>query len=271
MAQLKNKTQHAIRIFDSSAHPTLDGTWYSGHRGVTFVDLAESLKCYPGYRVLAHGLPHIGNYSHVTFKKKCDEFGFEAIAALTTTDFRKISSEIEAIAELGYRGIEVHPRLLGANRSLGYLTETFQACATAGLTCLLCTYEAAPPGNLPIRDPFYEICDALNSIPDVKLILMHGGASRLLQFAALARHSSTILLDLSFTFMDGLHRGMSNEIDTLLIELDQRICIGSDSPENSISDFIERLTTVLEGLPPAKAVNIAAENLNRFFPGRFQA
>lgn len=266
MVQLENRNPHIIRIFDSSTYPTLDGTWYGSHRGETFVDLAESIKSYPNYRVLAHGLPNIGKYSHVMYKKKCDEFGFEAIAALTTIDFRAITNEIEAIAELGYRGIEVHPRLLGANRTLDFLTEIFQACVATNLTCLLCTYEATPPGNLPIRDPFYDICGALNSAPHVKLILMHGGASRLLQFAALARHSATILLDLSFTFMDGLHRGMSDDIHALLIELDQRICIGSDSPENSISDFIERLTSALEGLPPAKAFNIACGNLCRFFP-----
>lgn len=266
MTQPDSKKELETRIFDSATHPTLDGSWSFGRHGLTFLGLAESIANYRNYRVLAHGLPNVGNYSHVAYKDKCDEFGFEAIAALTTTDSGKITGEIQTIASLGFRGVEVHPRLLGANGNLDYLTEVFRACAATNITCLLCTYEATSPGFLPIKDPFYDICDALNSSSDVKLILMHGGVSRLLQYAALARHSPTILLDLSFTFMDRVHLVMNDVVETLIFELDQRICIGSDSPEFPISSFIERLNTLLGGLPPAKAVNIAAGNLSRFFP-----
>jgi hypothetical protein len=259
-------SQTEIRIFDSATHPTLDGYWSSGRRGQTFEELAASIRKFPHYRVLAHGLPNIGKYSHNEYKERCDEFGFEAIAALTTTAPSGISSQIQAIAKLGYRGLKVHPRLLRSNRNLGYLHEVFRACTEFNLVCLLCTYEAQVPGDLPVKDPYYEICDALNSSPTTRLILMHGGVSRLLQYAGLARHASSILLDISFTMMDRLTQSMEDTINSLANELDERICLGSDSPDFSIFDFVMRARELLEGIPTQKATNIASGNLNRFFP-----
>jgi len=221
---------------------------------------------FPRFRVLAHGLPNIGKYSHSEYKTRCDDFGFEAIAALTSTDSGAITKEVHTIAKLGYRGLKVHPRLLRSNRNLSYLQEVFRACTETSVVCLLCTYEAHAPGDLPTKDPYYEICDALNSSPTTKLILMHGGVSRIFQFAGLARHSSTVLLDLSFTMMDRLTQSMSPTLDSLANELDERICIGSDSPDFSILDFVARARELLDILPTQKASNIASGNLNRFFP-----
>lgn len=259
-------SQPEIRLFDSASHPTLDGCWSSGRRGQTFEELAESIRIFPHFRVLAHGLPNIGKYSHNEFKERCDEFGFEAIAALTTTASGVITSQIQAIAKLGYRGLKVHPGLLRSSRNLGYLHEVFRACTDLDLVCLLCTYEAHMPGDLPVKDPYYEICDALNSSPTTRLILMHGGVSRLLQFAGLARHSSSILLDISFTMLDRLTQSMDDTLNSLANELDERICLGSDSPDFSIFDFVTRARELLEGIPTQKAINIASGNLNRFFP-----
>jgi len=266
MMQRQHSPQLKFRIFDSATHPTLDGSWSSNRRGQTFEELAKLIGTVPGYRVLAHGLPNIGKYSHSEYKKRCDDFGFEAIAALTTTDSGAITKEIHGIAKQGYRGLKVHPRLLGSNRNLSYLQEVFRACTETSLVCLLCTYEAHTPGNLPAKDPYYEICDALNSSPTTKLILMHGGVSRILQFAGLARHSSTVLLDLSFTMMDRLTQSMGPTLNSLASEFDEGICIGSDSPDFVISDFVPRARELLKSLPTLKASNIASHNLNRFFP-----
>lgn len=256
-------SQIGYSIFDSATHPTLDGSWTSNRDGQSFSQLAESVSHFPGYRVLAHGLPSLGNYSHSRHLENCQEFGFVAVAALTTLDSVRISEEIELVASLGYRGINVHPRMLGSNHSLAFLPEVFSACTETGLTCLLCTYEASSPGNLPEKDPFYEICGALNLSPEVKLVLMHGGLSRLLQFSGLARHSSSILLDLSHTIMDRCTKSLRDSIRVLMAELDERICVGSDSPDFQIDAFVDQLRTYLEGLSAEKALNIAYKNLSR--------
>jgi len=252
-------------FFDSCTHPTIDGLWTRDRRGLTFAELATRTSNADSEKVLAIGLPSVGSYNHVEYKFECDKYSFEAVAALTTCDKKLIPREIEEVAELGYRAIKVHPRLLGKNQNLDYLADVFDACVSHNMVCLFCTYEADSPGCLPETDPFYALCRALNQNPEIRLILMHGGFSRLQQFSGLARHSERILLDLSFTAMTS-STSLQDDIRTIVWQLDQRICIGTDSPEISLAELMERVKLLTEGLPKEKLSNIMYQNLDRFFP-----
>jgi predicted TIM-barrel fold metal-dependent hydrolase len=237
---------------------------------VTFPELAALKREMPGYQALAIGLPGVGNYEHRAFKRECDTWDFEGIAAITTVEPGELEGEFETITHLGFRGVKVHPRLLGKNANLDYLSRIFALCNQFNLVCLLCTYEADKPGRLPSRDPFYQLCDSLNEVPDVRLILMHGGGSRIMQYAGLARHSDCILLDLSFTLTDTLTNSLQPQIRDLFERLDQRICIGTDSPENSVTQVLEKINEVALGLNSSKLRNILSNNLHRFFSSQIQ-
>lgn len=221
---------------------------------------------FPEYYPLAIGLPGVGGYEHRTFLEECERWSFEGIAAVTTLEHPAMERELETIASLGYRGVKVHPRLLKRNKRLDYLSDVFSLCQQAGLVCLFCTYEAEKPGALPSSDPFYQLCDALNHVPEVRLILMHGGGVRLMQYAGLARHSDSILLDLSFTLTDYMTAHLEICIRELMTNLDRRLCVGSDSPENILDDVLQRVLTIAIGLDPSKRDNILSKNLERFFP-----
>ena len=238
---------------------------------MTFSDLAALKHEMPGYNALAIGLPGVGNYEHRAFKRECDAWGFEAVAAITALGPGQLETEFDQIVQLGFRGVKVHPRLLGENVNLDYLSRIFALCNQFKLVCLLCTYEADKPGRLPSRDPFYQLCDSLNQVPDVRLILMHGGGLRLMQFASLARHSETILIDLSFTVVDYMTAALEPSIRDLMLKLDHRLCIGSDSPEFTISEVLPRVQAIAGNLDTTKLENICSKNLSRFFPGRIQA
>lgn len=235
---------------------------------MTFQDLASLKREIPGYNALAIGLPGVGDYEHRAFKRECDTWGFEGIAAVTTVEPGDLEREFDGIVNLGFRGVKVHPRLLGRNTDLSYLKKIFNLCDQSGLVCLLCTYEADSPGRLPSIDPFYQLCNALNDVPSVRLIMMHGGGSRLMQFASLARHSESLLIDLSFTVVDQLTSGLDEFIGQLMLKLDQRICIGTDSPEFEVPQVLQRLEEVAGDLEVDKTANILSNNLLRFFPSR---
>lgn len=254
------------QYFDSCTHPTLNGAWTDGRIGTTFQDLARLRADIPGYKALAIGLPNVGNYEHGLFKQACETWGFEGIAAVTTVQPGHLEREIDEIKGLGFRGVKVHPRLLGENTSLSYLSRIFSLCGQSGLVCLLCTYEADKPGRLPSVDPFYQICDALNEVPEVRLILMHGGGLRLMQFASVARHSDTILIDLSFTVVDRMTAMLDPAIRELMWNFDRRICIGSDSPEFTFTEVLQRARQIAGNLDSTKLDNIFSNNLHRFFP-----
>ena len=257
-----------LPYFDSCTHPTLNGAWTDGRNGMTFQNLASLKREIPGYNALAIGLPGVGDYEHRAFKRECDTWGFEGIAAVTTVEPGDLEREFDGIVNLGFRGVKVHPRLLGRNTDLSYLNKIFNLCDQSGLVCLLCTYEADSPGRLPSIDPFYQLCNALNDVPSVRLIMMHGGGSRLTQFASLARHSESLLIDLSFTVVDQLTSGLDESIGQLMLKLDQRICIGTDSPEFEVSQVLQRLEEVAGDLEVDKLANILCNNLLRFFPSR---
>ena len=155
-------------FFDSCAHPTINGEWAEGRRGITFKELAASREKNPGYMALAIGLPGVGAYEHAAFKRECERWGFLAIAAITTVAEVDLMREFETIVRLGFRGVKVHPRLLRRNTDHSYLKTIFTLCRRHGLVCLLCTYEWDTPGNLPNSDPFYQLCEALNLAPDIK-------------------------------------------------------------------------------------------------------
>lgn len=252
--------------FDSCTHPTLNGKWTRGRRGITFSELAKLKHEMPGYNALAIGLPGVGGYEHAAFKQHCEIWGFEGIAAVTTLEPTKVEREFHEIVKLGFRGVKVHPRLLNKNSDLNYLGRIFKLCDQHGLVCLLCTYEADRPGSLPSTDPFYQLCDALNEAPNVRLIMMHGGGSRLMQFASLARHSENLLVDLSFTLVDVMNTIPDTSVRQLMLKLDQRICIGTDSPEFRVDQVVRRVEEIAGNFEPTKLANIFANNLLRFFP-----
>lgn len=254
--------------FDSCTHPTLNGEWTRGRKGMIFQELASTKVNIPGYNALAIGLPGVGNYEHQAFKRECDTWGFEGIAAVTTVDPGEMEEEFDTIAGLGFRGVKVHPRHLGRNRDLSFLSKVFSLCERNGLVCLFCTYEADEPGRLPSRDPFYQLCDALNQVPETRLILMHGGVSRLMQFASLARHSDSILLDLSFTVVDYMTVSLRPLVRELFLNLDRRLCVGSDSPEFTAADVLRKVKEIAVDVDTSKVANVLANNLHRFFPGR---
>jgi predicted TIM-barrel fold metal-dependent hydrolase len=254
-------------FFDSCTHPTLNGSWINGRKGLTFQELAQTRHHLVGYHALAIGLPGVGNYTHRAFKRECDTWGLEGVAAITSVENSAVEHELDEVVSLGYRGVKVHPRLLEKNVYLRYLGNIFALCRERSLVCLLCTYEADKPGRLPQTDPFYQLCDALNKEPDVRLILMHGGGVRLVQYAGLARHSDSIMIDLSFTILDNITQSsVQPVIRELLEKLDRRICVGSDSPEFSALKTIDAIQKLTGNLEATKVENIMSMNLLRFFP-----
>lgn len=249
-------------IFDTSAHPTLDGTWMSGRTGHTFGQLKDLANAADVRGVCAIGLPGVGGYGHEFFYRTSVEFGFFPVAALTQSSPVEVGRELDTITNLGFTAVHVHPRLLGINRTTELIPEIMRQVADHSLTCFLCTYYHDEPGNLPESDPYWAISQGLNLAPELKLVLLHGGGSRIVEYSQLCRHSSSILLDVSFTVTKYQKSSILQDIAFLLNDLDQRLCIGSDSPEwsyNQLLPIIAKLTSVL---PPEKRRNVLWGNIS---------
>lgn len=250
-------------IFDTATHPTLDGTWISRKRGYTFGRLKELTIAANVRGVCAIGLPGVGGYRHDTFYHTSLEFGFFPVAALTQLDPVDVGRELEIISNLGFSAVKIHPRLLGFNRAIEMLPEIMQQVDDYDLTCFLCTYYHDRPGKLPESDPYWTIARGLNLAPELKLVLLHGGGSRIVEYSQLCRHSSSILLDVSHTVMKYRTSSISQDIAFLLNDLDQRVCIGSDGPEWSYDEFLPTIDELTVFLTPEKRDNVLWRNISK--------
>lgn len=234
----------------------------SGRTGHTFGQLRDSANAADVRGVCAIGLPGVGGYSHESFYRTSIEFGFFPVAALTQSNPVEIGRELDTISNLGFTAVHVHPRLLGINRTTESIPEIMRQIADHSLTCFLCTYYHDEPGNLPESDPYWAIAQGLNLSPELKLVLLHGGGSRIIEYSQLCRHSSSILLDVSFTVTKYQKSSILQDIAFLLNDLDQRLCIGSDSPEWSYNQLLPIITELTSVLPLEKRENVLWRNIS---------
>jgi predicted TIM-barrel fold metal-dependent hydrolase len=114
------------------------------------------------------------------------------------------------------------------------------------------------------EDPYWHLVKAINRNPDTRLVLVHGGGVRLLEYAELCRFSPNVLLDLSFTAQKYRNSGVGQNIAFLFETFDRRICVGSDSPEYDIDTTCRLAEQLAAGLPDEKRRNIFYRNITTF-------
>jgi predicted TIM-barrel fold metal-dependent hydrolase len=245
-------------------HPTLSGQWISGSFDATFEGLAASFG--PRCGACAVGLPGVGGYNHAEFYLKTLKYPrLVPVAAINSRDECEIENEIDLIHGIGFRAIKVHPRLSGLSLKADdpLLNKIFSSCSQRGLVVFLCTYISAPLNNMPECDPLWTVVTLLKRHYGLKCVLLHGGVSRLLQYADIVRFNPNVLLDLSFTIVKFAGSSLEMDMKYLLENLDRRICVGSDHPEISIEQLESRLELLTDNLSNEKRENIYKNNIMR--------
>lgn len=256
-----SKNKNTI-IFDSLTHPTLTGKWISGDFDASFQGLSESFGARCG--ACAVGLPGVGGYNHEAFYAAAlRDPRLVPVAAIESKDKNSLKSEIGLICKIGYRAIKLHPRLseLRLSPDDPFLNEVFSLCVERRLVLFFCTYVSAPIQQMPDFDPLWTLTKLLKRYDNIKCVLLHGGVTRLLQYADLVRFNPNILLDLSFTIMKFSGSSVDLDLRYLFRNLDKRICVGTDHPEISIRQLEIKLKSLTKNLPQEKLENIYRNNL----------
>ncbi len=254
-----------IKIFDSCAHPTLSGKF--NKLNSDFENLQKSMKKNKIYKAFAIGLDSFENYEHKMFIKKCNEFkNLVPIAGINPIkNQRTILNELKLIKKLGYKGVKIHNRISKFDISDKKLVSFFKLLEEFNLLCLVCCYWHSNINTYPKKDFFYSLLAAFKNIKKLKIILMHGGNVRLLEFAEFVRsNKNNFLLDLSMTMIKYEGSSIDNDIKFLFKKFDERICIGSDHPEYSYNKLRQRFNFFSKNLNNKKRKNIAYLNLENF-------
>ena len=248
-------------LLDSCAHPTCDGLWTQGRRGVTHAELAADLEASGWSGALAIGLPGVGQYEHRRFMELCLPHPLLIpVAALSTHHSGPaLAEDLDAILECGYRIVKIHPRLLGYEHTLAALPILIAECVARGLAVALCTY---PEYNSDIDpdDARAQMADAIAAQTSGHFITMHSGMLDPSPFAALASDNPKVLLDFSMS-LTKYPDTMREQVIDLASRIPGGIALGSDGPEWTYSQVRESLDDIAVDLDQVAADGFAGGNL----------
>jgi len=261
-----------IPIFDSLTHPTLDGHWilpqYPNRSIID--DLLNTMQLNNVQWAFAVGINGIGSYEESSFVKLIKEKGDKKLFPLAFLDISNIKNSneldlrIRKIKTLGYFGIKLHPRIAKFNLTYPLLPMAIDKANECGLTVSFCTYfyDNKEDSYLNSIDNLIKLLSSIDS--KSKIVLLHSGCVRLLEYIEIARAFSNVLLDLSFTLCK--YQGSSIDLDLQYVfeNFDKRICIGSDHPQFSLAHLRNRFEHFSLKIELEKSENIAYKNLNSF-------
>tara|TARA_A100001035_G_scaffold270131_1_gene256922 strand:- start:198 stop:965 length:768 start_codon:yes stop_codon:yes gene_type:complete len=251
-------------IFDTNVHLTLNDEYATKTK--LYKNLNKNfIKIYKKYRLKGFacvGLPNKSSYDHLNFYRKFNKENIFPVAALNSKF--NINQELKKISSIGFKAIKIHPRNLKCTFDELDLEKVMFYNRKYNLKILLCTYFNDVPNNLYDTDPKYYISKAIKKNHNQKIIFMHGGCERILEFAEIARFSNNILLDLSLTIMKYEKSSVDNDIRYLFNYFDQKITLGSDFPEWNYDKFIKRIKFFSKNLSLKKKQNIYYKNIIKF-------
>lgn len=261
---------NAIPIFDSLTHPTINGDWCGKNSLARLKTLLEEMSSNNILWAFAVGMKSIGDYSTEHYIKYLNnnnntQSKLFPVAFFDPNEMEQISTLqfLKSIKSLGYVGIKLHPRLSHFSFLDDFLPVVIDTANELGLTVLLCTYSYSNTHISPINNINNLIRLLLKIDPKSRLILLHGGAVRLLEMMEVTRAFNNILLDLSFTLCKYKGSSLDLDISFLFNNFDRRICIGSDFPEFNLSYLRERFNYFSHTIEKEKAENIAYKNIFR--------
>lgn len=230
---------------------------------MSFESLQASMDRNDIYLACAVSMPNDTNLDPVKFyQHACASGRFFPVAPVTVLS--EIDQEVQNYSRIGYRAIKVHPRLLGTDFDSNKLRQILASAQKHDMAVFYCTYQVP---YFQGREGYLSndhLVDSLARYPEVKVVLLHGGAYDVMRYAELVRRNENLLLDLSFTLLRYHGSSLDRDFSYLFRTLDQRICIGSDAPDFSQEQLRRRFAEIEEGLSATKAENIAHRNLARF-------
>lgn len=256
-----------VPIFDSLTHPTVNGDWILPRypQSSTLSLLKNSMEQAGVKWAFAVGMANIGGYeetTYINFIKNSKIRSLFPIAYISPhEEVQELKSRFKKLKNLGYFGIKLHPRLSNFcpdQKVANIVNNAFEQ----GLITLLCTYPYGLGHSSRINPE--SIMHFLEHLGSSKIILLHSGAIRLLEYMEIARVFTNVLLDLSFSICKYPGSSLDLDISFMFKHFDRRICIGSDFPEFSPVLLRERFNILGKNVPLEKLENIAYRNLIKF-------
>lgn len=260
-----------IPLFDTLAHPTIDGNWILPRWPLCaqFSELKSQMNDNNFCGAFTVGMNGIGGYredEYLTLVNSQNDGKFFPVAFFTLNHKSKkeYARKLMEIKAKGYVGIKLHPRIGHFTLDNPVLPFVIDKANELGLVVMLCTYFYSNEVSM-LANNVERLGEMLLKVDNLsKVILLHGGAVRLLDMMELVRAFPNTLLDLSLTLCKYAGSSLDMDIQFLFQSFDRRVCIGSDHPEIKLSQVRERFNYFAENTTKEKAENIAYKNILNF-------
>lgn len=252
-------------IFDTNVHLTVSNTYL--HKKNLYLNIQKKFETLFALHKLKGfacvGLANKGSYEHNKFYKKFNKKKIIPVAAFNLK--KNFQSEIRKIKKLGFNTIKIHPRSYNLTLEKINLDKIFYYSNKYQIKIQICTYFNNIPKYFYSSDPKYIFSKNYKKYPDLKIMLMHAGCERILEFAELCRFSKNLFLDLSMTINKYETSSLDQDIQFLFNSFDTKILLGSDYPEVDYSLFIKRIKIFSKKINAEKKKNIFFKNAYTFF------
>ena len=253
--------------FDSLAHPTLDGLWIDGKKGLSFSEYDAILVQRPNLiGSVVCGLPGVGSFAYEPFFNACQNLTSNKyiFPVAPIESIKNIKSQLNKIKEIGFKGIKIHSRLLNAEYSSDVLNETFAVANKLEMPIFLCTFCYSKNSNQTTIDLYKLIVNALKTTPKLNLILVHAGVHDLMLYYELARQAESVMLDLSYTLLK-YESIYFDKFRFLFSQFDRKLLIGTDSPEFNYDQLETEFNSLFDGIKIEKVNNICSGNMCKIY------
>lgn len=259
-----------LKLFDSLTHVTRDGSWFGERQcDASLARLLADMRQAGAYRACLVAIAGYMDNEIVIESARTHPQQLVPIAGLdphilATT--RRVDAVVRQIAQQGFAGIKLHPRLNGYDPLDAKCIAAIDAAGEHGLVVLLDTLFRRQ-GLATRHAP--DVIDALAAAcPATKMLLLHGTGPTMMELYEIVRCNDHLMLDLSFTLMR--YRGNSRldaDMNFLFKTTDQLVTIGSDFPEYSPQAMLQRFDELVQGVEAHRLDNITHRNLERLFAG----
>lgn len=257
-------------IIDANVHITTDGGWFGSKHNASVDELLRQMDAASIDKAVAIPLP--GSISNEDNLRICKVYSDRLIAGST---FNPASFENplacrnafkESFEDAPFPVIKFHNRfgIYAARDERFFAALEANALLKNPLIIMICGYLNGNNTGEYV-DPAQFFFNLAKQFPSTRFIAAHGGGHDIMRVVEACKALPNTYFDLSYTICRYSGSSVDEDIRWLCSKYDRRILWGSDFPEVSPADALQRINLLTSQLPKEKQDNIRGGNLQQLY------
>lgn len=234
-----------MAVIDAHVNLTADGRWFHTGHDASLERLLDEMASADIGQALLVALPGAADNRFIADTCARHPERFRGLGHIK--NWSRAEAELDELTAMGLKGVKVHPRSQGLDVLAPELEPAWQGMVERGLPVMIDGYFQNLGSSLPLAKltPFYY--DRLaRRHPDLRIILAHAGAQRVMDAFWVARSNPNFYLDISHVLEYYAGTSLMADFAFVLAMADQKIIFGSDFPECGPGPYLRRLEALCQ-------------------------